>query len=198
MIYIKHDIKGFYVELNNELSQIDYQIGTTWEDFLSNKWVPLSSQQITFHNLNPTAKISEVWNMQLNPTYQRTLDNAKNEMINKIDNYDRSDRVNSFTINNSITAWFTIEERLNYQRSVDAALSQDENAKLSFFVGDTMLEVKASLAGQMLSQIQLYADACFIATKQHKIAVQNLTTIEEVDNYDYQTGYPLKLSFNLV
>jgi hypothetical protein len=30
---------------------------------------------------------------------------------------------------------------------------------------------------------------------QHKIAVNSLTTIEAVENFDYKTGYPEKLKF---
>lgn len=34
-------------------------------------------------------------------------------------------------------------------------------------------------------------------TEEHKAAVNTLTTIEEVDAYDYKTGYPEKLSFEV-
>ena len=49
----------------------------------------------------------------------------------------------------------------------------------------------------MLAQIQLYADQCFIVTKQHKAAVEALDSIEAVDNYDVTAGYPTKLTFNV-
>lgn len=42
--YIKHDIKGFFVELLEVLnSELYNNIGTTWDDFIDNKWVMLSS-----------------------------------------------------------------------------------------------------------------------------------------------------------
>jgi hypothetical protein len=47
----------------------------------------------------------------------------------------------------------------------------------------------------LLAKIQRYADACFLVTQQHKIAVNSLTTIEAVENFDYKTGYPEKLKF---
>jgi hypothetical protein len=49
----------------------------------------------------------------------------------------------------------------------------------------------------MLAQIQLYADQCFLVTKQHEAAVNALDSIESVDNYDITLGYPTKLVFNV-
>ena len=60
------------------------------------------------------------------------------------------------------------------------------------------LQISTVMAEQMLAQIQLYADSCYIVTMQHKSAVEALDTIEEVDNYDYRDGYPSRLNFNLV
>jgi hypothetical protein len=196
--YIKHDVPGFYIELAEQLSEELYDnLGTTWDDFIANKFVLLSDEQVAFHNENPSAKVSEVWTMVLDPVHERDLNDAKNEMKSKIEQYDKSEEVNGFTINNAITAWFTVEERLNYQRSVEAALSVSEDSKLTFFVGDNELSVSAKLASAMLSQIQLYADECFIVTKRHMIAMNALETIEEVDAYDYKSGYPAKLNFDL-
>lgn len=52
-------------------------------------------------------------------------------------------------------------------------------------------------AEKMLAAIQLYADACFLATKQHELIINNMTEIEDVDNYDFTVGYPEKLNFNV-
>ena len=50
----------------------------------------------------------------------------------------------------------------------------------------------------MLAQIQLYADQCYMVTKQHKAAVEALDTIEGVDNFDITSGYPEKLQLSLI
>ena len=195
--YIKHDIKGFYVTFEEELnSELYDNLGSTWEDFIANKWVLLSNDQVEFRKANPSAKIHEVWTMQLDPVHVRNIEDAKNEMIGKIEQYDHSGDVNGFTINNSIEAWFTPSERSNYRSSIDAAklLGLDS---LSFYVGDVMLDITPTVAEGLLAQIQLYADQCFIVTKQHKSAVEALQTIEEVDNYDYTAGYPSKMNFDI-
>ena len=195
--YIKHSVKGFYVVLYDELDENLYNnIGTTWSDFNANKWVLLSDEQLAFKSENPNAKIHEVFTMTLDPINERTIEQAKEEMLGKIDRYDQSSDVNGFFINSAINAWFTVQERTNYKSSIDAAKLMGVET-LSFYVGDVMLNIAPTMAEQMLAQIQLYADQCFIVTKQHKAAVEALETMEEVDNYNYMIGYPEKLNFIL-
>lgn len=195
--YIKHNIKGFYVELETKLSDELYKTGNTWEDFLANKWVLLTKKQVAFRNENPTAKISEVFNTTLDTTSNtKTLESVKNQMYSKIDSYDNSDAVNQFTVNDELTGWFTPTERANYKTSVDAAKLLNVDL-LQFYMEDVLLDVNTTDAETMLAQIQLYADRCFIVTKQHKAAVEALTSIEDVEAYDYTKGYPDKLNFTL-
>ena len=196
-IYIKHDVRGFYVTLYSVLDENLYNnIGETWGDFNANKWVLLSDEQVEFKANNPTAKIHEVFKMEFEPIHVRNLTDAKNEMLRKIEEYDQSSNVNGFTVNGAIEAWFTPSERSNYKSSIDAANLLGIET-LSFYVGDTLLTVTPTIAEQLLAQIQLYADQCFIVTKQHKAIVESLETIEEVDAYDYTANYPTKMNFNL-
>lgn len=43
--------------------------------------------------------------------------------------------------------------------------------------------------------IELYASACYDVTQMHLAAINGLTSVEEVKNYDYLAGYPEKLRF---
>lgn len=195
--YIKLDINGYYIEFDEMFNPDLYDnLGLTYEDFLNSKWVLLSNEQVQFHIDNPTASVKEVWDMQLTPVPPRTLEDAKYEMICKINVYDTSDNVNGFTVNGTIEGWFTPEERSNYKSSIDSAklLGVDN---LSFFIGDNLLTLPTLAAEQMLAQLQLYADQCYIVTREHKADVEDLTTIEEVDAYPYTDGYPQKLNFTI-
>ena len=193
--YIKRDIRGYYMEFNEMLNPNLYDnLGTTYQDYLNNKWVLLSDEQVAFHNEHPTASVKEVWDMELTPIPPRTLEQAKTEMIQRIDEYDTSDNVNGFTINDEVEGWFTPEERSNYRSSIDAAKLLGVSG-LSFYVGDMLLEVTPTQAEYMLAQVQLYADQCFMVTKQHKLTVEALETIEEVDKFDYTADYPQKINF---
>jgi hypothetical protein len=195
--YIKRSQYGKYLTFNEPLSPDEYNnLGTTWDDFLDDKWVLLSDEQVAFHEQYPEASVREVWDMQLTPPHVRTLEEAKSEMIQKIDEYDRSSNVNGFTINHEIEGWFTADERSNYRSSIESSELLGIET-LSFYVGDYLMEVSTSDAKYMLAQIQLYADQCYIVTKQHKIAVEALETIEAVDAFDYTSGYPQKLNFEV-
>lgn len=202
--YVRKSINGYYIGFPEEIDAEYWEgkIGTTYEDFLDNKWILLSEEQLKFHEENPYASVKEVLAMELTPkpdlvVYERTLEDAKHEAINKINNYDRSENVNQIIVNDDIKVWFTPEERANYKNSVESAKLLGIN-EVSIFIGDTLFSVSVEKAEKMLAYIQLYADECFIVTKQHKLNIEALETIEEVDNYDFESGYPEKLSFDLV
>lgn len=197
--YIKKNIRGFYVELPDILSEAEYDnLGYTYEDFLANKWVLLTEAQVEFKNEHPNASIKQVFDMYIpEPTpHVRTLEEAKNDVLSRIHKYDSSEEVNSFSINNNINVWFTPAERSNYKNSIDSAKVLGIES-LSLFIGDTTVTVPTEDAEKMLASVQLYADACFMVTKQHELIVNNMTEIKDVDNYDFTVGYPEKLNFNV-
>lgn len=196
--YVKRNIPRHYVTLENKLNPNLYSnIGSTYQDYLYNKYVLLTDEQVAFHNEYPEATVEEVFNLAINDNSEpaRTLEIAKREMLQKIDSHDASDEVNGFLIN-GIKAWFTVQERNNYKASIDSAKLLGIES-LSFFVGDHLLTITPEMAEHMLAAIQLYADQCFIVTKQHKLKVESLESIEEVDLYDYYAGYPKMLEFEL-
>lgn len=196
--YIHKDISQNYIVLNEELDNLNFLIGSTLEEFERGYYILLNQEQVNFIEVNPNATAVEIFNMELTPVIipERTLEVAKYEKICEIDSYDTSSAVNNFKINDTLNAWFTVAERNNYCASTNAAKTVGLDT-LSFFIGDIKLEIGTVMAEGMLAQIQLYADQCFIVTKQHKLNVESLTTIEEVDKYDYTIGYPEQLEFQL-
>lgn len=196
--YIRKNIKGYYIEVPEEIDAEYWEgkIGSTYEDFLYNKWILLSAEQVAFHEEYPNASVKEVIEMQMTP---RTLAQAKSEKVAQIEIYNDSDAVNEFSVVKdgvTVTDWLTPEKRSNYRNSIDAAKLVGLES-LSLFVGGMPVTLSTQSAEMMLAQIQLYADQCFIVTETHKAAVNALDTIEAVDGYDYETGYPEKLTFNL-
>ena len=191
-----------YLEFDTPISQElnGNDLGTTWEDYNRGKFVLLSAEQLAFKDEHPNASIYEVFNMEIAPTPTRTLEDAKNEMIATIEDYDQSSNVNEFIVTHDgqviITHWFEPSIRANYKNSVESAELVGMST-VSFYVGNMPLTLPTQNAKLMLAQIQLYADACYIVTRQHIAAVEALATIEAVDAYDYQSGYPTKLSFEV-
>lgn len=196
--YIKKNIPGKYVTMETELDNtLHTDIGSTYEQYLNNWWVLLSDEQVKFHEVNPDASVKEVINMELVEKHEvDLLVEAKNKVLNKIQEYDQSNAVNNFILNGQINAWFTPAERNNYKASVDAAKLLGETT-LDFLINDMPFTITVEGAEYVLAQIQRYADKCFIVTAQHKANVNSLTAVEEVELYDYTTGYPEMLKFEL-
>ena len=133
------------------------------------------------------------------PTPKERLAQAKRQKVAEIEAYDSSEEVNSFLVNignDSVMAWFTPEQRADYKNSIDAAELLGREVVRPVINGRE-IELPVSVAKTALAQIQLYANKCYGVTEQHKAAVNALETVEEVEAYEYRTGYPEKLTFDV-
>lgn len=197
--YIKKSVSKKFVTLQGGLEQSQYiNQGVTLEDYNAGLWVKLSDEQELFHKDNPGASVEEVWNMNMdgNRSTERTLESAKNDLIATIELYDKSTAVDSFIVNDSIRSWLTVEERLNYKQSVEAAKLLGEES-LDFLLEGIVYNIAVHDAEMMLAMIQRYADKCFMVTAYHKETVKGMTSLTEVDSYDYMSFYPEPLKFQL-
>lgn len=202
MIYIRRNI---FIPLSGKLDSRYFKVGETWEDYLNGSYVLLSNEQEAWYLDNPNSSVSEVWNMTKsdasNSDVTSSVDNldlAKEKALGQLSDFDNN-VVNNFTVNINgkiIKAWLSVQERLNYKQSIEVAKLLENNS-LSFYIGDHLLEVNTTKAEGMLAQIQLYADQSFLVTKGHELAIKSLESIEEVESYDFKTGYPNKLNFVL-
>lgn len=120
------------------------------------------------------------------------IDMAKAAKIAEIAAYSDSEAVNSLTFN-GIKTWLTRTVRDGYDTSITAAKNLGET-NVTFMVGDNEMQLPVEQARRVLDLVQRYADACFIVTERHKIAVRALQTVDEVEAYDYTVGYPEKLA----
>lgn len=200
MIYLKKNVGGYYVVFNEPLNEDIFEIGSTYEDFLFQKWIPLSEEQVQFHEENPRASVKEVIDMKLiqipEPTEEELISRTRQEKLMELDNYDRGSEVNEFTINGQLRAWFTPEQRSNYKNSIDSAKLLGIDS-LSILVDGNVLDIPTEKAAQLLAMIQLYADACYMMTEKHRTAINSLETVEAIKDYDFKTEYPSKLNFEL-
>lgn len=202
-VYIKKNHSTHFVEFSEALNPELYDnIGTTWQDYEDNKWVLLSSEQVAFREEHPNASVKEVYDMEMSPeppTPERTLGQAKREKIWEIEEYDHSSAVNGFIIRmggQEMETWIDRETRADYKNSLDAAELLEKTEVTPVFNG-VPVTISVQTAKQDLAKIQIYANQCYNATEQHKAAVNSLDAIEAVDAYDYKTGYPEKLVFEL-
>ena len=135
--------------------------------------------------------VSEEWRERC----KATLEKAKKEKLEAILAYDTSSDVNGFMLNGN-KVWLDKGTRLGLMNSIQITRDMGQDTTTLWFDG-YKLEVRCDMAIMLLSSLEMYALECFNVTAAHKKAVSELTTIEEVEAYDYKTGYPKQLDINL-
>lgn len=123
------------------------------------------------------------------------LKQAKADKISEITSYDTSSSVNVFMLN-GLLVWLDKATRVGLMNSTTIAKAAGQKTT-TLWLGGIRLVVDCDKAIQLLSALEMYALDCFNVTASHKQAVSELTTIEEVEAYDYKAGYPKMLSMSV-
>ena len=129
------------------------------------------------------------------PTEAEKLEQAKADKIAEIVDYDTSSSVNGFILNGMLV-WLDKATRVGLMNSTTIAKSAGKQTT-TLWLGGIKLVVDCDKAIQLLSDLEMYALDCFNVTESHKQAVCELTTIEEVEAYDYNAGYPKMLEMSV-
>lgn len=123
------------------------------------------------------------------------LDMAKELILRKIDSYDSSSNVNSFVLN-GIQVWLSKDTRVGLMNSITIEKNSGKEES-TLWLNEICITVNCDTAIQILSALELYALNCYNVTANHKAIVKSLETVKDVNNYNYKTGYPDKLEFNV-
>ena len=123
------------------------------------------------------------------------LEQAKVDKIAEIAAYDTSSSVNGFVLN-GLLVWLDKATRVGLMNSTTIAKAAGQKTT-TLWLGGMKLVVDCDKAIQLLSALEMYALECFNVTASHKQAVSELTTIEEVEAYDYKEGYPMMLEMSV-
>ena len=129
------------------------------------------------------------------PTESEKLEQAKVEKIAEITAYDTSSSVNGFMLN-GLLVWLDKATRVGLMNSTTIAKAAGQKTTTLWLKG-IKLVVDCDKAIQLLSALEMYALECFNMTASHKAAVNELPTIEEIEAYDYKTGYPKMLEMSV-
>lgn len=127
------------------------------------------------------------------PTPSQLLATAKREKIRELEQYDQSDSVNEFTFH-TVPMWLDKATRDGLHLRLLAEQTAGKEATTLWF-GTHSFEIPIANAFQLLYAIEVYASACYDRTAAHKAAIEALTSVEDVEGYDYAEGYPEKLNF---
>ena len=120
------------------------------------------------------------------------LDVAKERKKMEISLYDQSAEVNSFTLQGK-TIWLPKSTRVGLANSIAIEKAARKETTTLWYDG-VKYDLPIAAAQQMLSDLELYALACYNVTQQHLAAVDKLSDAGTVEKYNYKTGYPEKLT----
>lgn len=131
------------------------------------------------------------------------LKQAKVDKIAEIAAYDTSSSVNGFILNGMLIPWSkndpnspNVEKRMGLRQNIaDKVALGEEN--IAIWLRGMSFTMPCSQAEVLMRSIENYAYECFNVTASHKQAVSELTTIEEVESYDYKSGYPKMLEMSV-
>ena len=127
------------------------------------------------------------------PTPAQLLALAKAEKQTAITEHDNSANVNSFTVG-GIPMWLNFDQRSRLKATLDA-IEGEGGTEMTKSFGGIDYTFTCVQWRSMINAVEVYAGQCQTVTQEHRNAVDVLTTIEKVQQYDFTTGYPPKLSF---
>lgn len=173
----------------------NYPTGTTWEDYLNNKWIRLNDEQIAFAEANPSASRQEIFDCALTPAPVQTIEEVRADKLMALESYDSSEDVNRFVLN-GVPMWIDKATRVGLQLRINAeSVTGRVNTTLWFNGVSYPLTIVNAL--NMLYAIEMYASSCYDNTERHKAAILELTKIDAITNYDFTSGYPDTLIFTI-
>lgn len=143
--------------------------------------------------LNPTHEIL-IANGYVREVIEETLGQAIAEKVATIQAYDNSNNVNSFLLN-GVAVWISREDRIGTRRAIELDIEAGNEVSEIWLQG-MMLKVNSQLALKLLDKLEHYAFLAYNITQRHIHNIKQLTTIEEVNKYDYTQGYPKKLELS--
>ena len=120
-----------------------------------------------------------------------TLENAIKTKLEEITKYDVSSAVNGFYYQGS-EYWLDKATRVGLMNST-RILKESGQTTTTLWFNNICITLPVDDVIDKLSALEQYALSCYNVTASHKIAVQALTTIETVNEYDVTQGYPTKL-----
>ena len=94
----------------------------------------------------------------------------------------------------TVSGWLNKSTRVGLMNSISIE-RESGRSETTIWLNDAKLVLSIEKAIDMLQQIELYALACYNTTQGHINAINQLETKEEIEAYNFKTGYPGKLSF---
>lgn len=136
--------------------------------------------------------LSELEMATLPETMQKVLGNPASHLylpilLKKIEQYDRSDNVNSFIYRGN-KYWLDKQQRSCMKTVAESGLKEVE-----VVLNDSSIILPSEFVKQFILQLEAYAYKCYVNTAKHLQAASAISNPEDAIKYDYTTGYPEKI-----
>lgn len=122
---------------------------------------------------------------------QNSLECQKHLLLLKIEAYDSSEKVNSFSIGGYDT-WLDKATRVGLKLRFEAEQRMGKTETILWQDG-VSFPLTISDALLMLDSLELYASNCYDTTQMHIANAKKLESVEDIKNYDHRSGYPEKI-----
>lgn len=123
---------------------------------------------------------------------KKIIEQYKVYLTTKAVSYGNS-QVNKFIINGEET-WFDKATRVGLNNSINWEISTGKT-ETTIYYNNKKVTIPASDALSMLGQIEMYAVQCFRNTEELKQQIEALSSIDELETFDVEQGYPEILTF---
>ena len=126
---------------------------------------------------------------------------ARRRKLDELHRYDESSEVNDCIIiyqGKEIHYWANKDERNDLKNAVRDCVSMGRTEyRLDLRDKGISITLPCELLLQMMAALEVYAIDCYNKTTDHEFAINALTTLEEVESYDFKVGYPEIPKFEL-
>lgn len=160
----------------------------------------INGEEVKLQVINPTEEMLLVdgWEIYTPAPHKELPLEAKTKFAKlakrkEVLKHDKSAEVNLFYIGDT-AMWLDKETRTGLMLRFQAEQAIG-NTDTTLWANGVQYPLPLAVAVQMLYALEVYASACYDNTQRHLAAVDSLSTIEEIQSYDYTTGYPDKLKF---
>ncbi len=125
-------------------------------------------------------------------TVTDSIEIARSRKLLELDMYDKSSAVNTFYYQDT-PLWLPISTRNNLLNNSIPSCIASGDSTIYITIGDLALTMEIEALKGMVLAVEYYAKLAFDTTSKHRIAINKLTTIEDIEAYDFTVGYPKKL-----
>lgn len=143
--------------------------------------------EISFNQM-PTEQDVEIKKQSVLPLYKAML-------ISEITSYDSSTAVNEFVFDGK-SMWIPVDVRTRIKGAIVDAETLNATT-ITLGINGVPYTFEVQKAKVMFAHLEAYALAVNNNTLTHLQTIKELSTLEDIVNYDYTQGYPSKLEFDI-